>query len=141
VPFDSRSPNIPRGADVQIPCFRTSTRGAPSSDSSIRSVFPCSVLKKSTTRTVYSVRGCVGCLGVAHRTYIRCLAHFGSARGIVASSRNAVEAETEAGLDGGLGLVSEPAAGIGGLRQVGGLEPERGLEPLTPSLPWRCSTD
>lgn len=56
MPFDSRSPNIPRGADVQIPCFRTSTRGAPSSDSSIRSVFPCSVLKKSTTFAVYSVR-------------------------------------------------------------------------------------
>ena len=28
-----------------------------------------------------------------------------------------------------------------GVKRASDLEPERGLEPLTPSLPWRCSAD
>jgi len=54
---ESRSPIIPRGAVVQAPSFRMSIVSAPSSDSSIRSVFPSLVRKNSVImNTLYVFR-------------------------------------------------------------------------------------
>lgn len=54
---ESRSPIIPRGAVVQTPSFRISILSAPSSDSSIRSVFPSVVRKNSViVNTLYLFR-------------------------------------------------------------------------------------
>jgi hypothetical protein len=52
--FESLSPIIPVGAAVQTPSFRTS-RNMPSSDSRMRSVFPCSVRMNSTSRCTGSI--------------------------------------------------------------------------------------